>query len=166
MTRLHQSYRRLPAETSVSLADVAAIAGVQRDTARRWAQQSGFPSSTGPGPDGSGEARVWPLGAILEWLCQTGRRDQGCRDDEFLTRPELCARFGLSEQTIKAYVWQAGLDEDDPRRRQSGPPFPTPDARRLRSPLWRVSTIERWIAAGGRTDRRLKSPTTETSTTP
>lgn len=137
MPRLHRTYRRKPADTLVGLDDIAHIAGVQRDTARKWASLDTFPP-TRARPADCPVQRVWHLGDVLAWLCDTGRRDCG---GTMLTKADVARRLELTESTISVYIWRGK--------------FPPPDKRvRGKAPLWHPSTIDRWIAEGGRVDLR------------
>ena len=140
MERLHPTYRRKAPDTYVNAADVAALASVKLDTARRWTRRPGFPAAATRDPN-HGHS-LWTLGAVLDWLCTTGRRD--CASEHLLKRSELCERFGLAEQTIKVYTWRGD--------------FPAPTAYRGRSPLWDAAVVQEWVDKGGRVDRRRKVP--------
>jgi len=127
-TRLHDQYDGLSPDAPVNLHDVAALAEVQRDTAYKWSTRAGFPA---PADDGT-----WQIGAVVAWLCSTGRLT-GCQG-ELLRRSEVAALVGLAVSTVKVYLWKGD--------------FPAPVDSAGRHPLWRRSDIEAWM--DGRVDRR------------
>lgn len=138
MDPLHPTYRRKAPDTPINAADVAQLAGVKLDTARRWTRRAGFPAAASA--DAVTGVPIFQLGAVLDWLCRTGRRD--CNRDDLLTRAELCERFVLAEQTIKVYTWRGD--------------FPQPTTYHGRSPVWDAAVVQAWVDEGGRVDRRRK----------
>lgn len=137
--RLYSSYDGLSPEALISTDDIAALAGVKPDTARRYTRRAGFPHSRRQVFD-AGTIDVWQIGEVIDWLCAAGYLAPSSCSGGFLTRPAISELTGVPVETLK--VWQF--------QRQK---MPAPDGPRIgKHPTWQRATIDDWWASTS--DRR------------
>lgn len=139
--RLHRSYDGLAPEALVSVDDIAAIADVKVDTARRYTRRAGFPGArrhSGP----AGTVEVWQIGPVVDWLCAAGYLAPETCGGAYMTRAAISDLTGVPVETLKIWQFQRAK-------------MPAPDGPRVgKHPTWKRATIEAWWSETA--DRRRK----------